>query len=134
MAFFIFSNKKKHNLHISLLIHLIKYLYHKGMLNKHFSSVCFPKITIILRDGSIPAIFMHVPKATVYKYGNLIFRNIYPDYLANFYNLICILHYLNLTCKLSFIKSSPFSLYTSPKSCLDVDAVSYFVLLNLNYS
>ena len=45
-----------------------------------------------------------------------------------FYHLI--FHYLNLTCKLSFIKSSPFSLYTSPKSCLDVDAVSYFVLLN----
>ena len=42
---------------------------------------------------------------------------------------LTLLHYLNLTCKLSFIKSSPFSLYTSPKSCLDVDAVSYFVLL-----
>ena len=43
---------------------------------------------------------------------------------------LTLLRYLNLTCKLSFIKSSPFSLYTSPKSCLDVDAVSYFVLLN----
>ena len=36
----------------------------------------FPKIVIILRNGCIPAIFMHVPKAPVYKYGNLVFRNI----------------------------------------------------------
>ena len=36
----------------------------------------FPKIMIILWDGCIPAIFMHVPKASVYKYGNLVFRNI----------------------------------------------------------
>ena len=36
----------------------------------------FPKIMIILGDGSILTIFMHVPKVSVYKYGNLVFRNI----------------------------------------------------------
>ena len=80
----------------------------------------------VILSISKPPLLQKVPQI----YFHLCILVFNPCHIFTSGHRLTLIHYLNFTCKLSFIKSSPFSLYISPKSFLDVDAVSYFVLFN----